>query len=938
MVYRIEKKPSTINTIMKKIFCFILILSAFIGFAQSKTYSIEGVLKSKSDATFLEAATAHLEKIKDSSVVSYTITDSKGRFKLEGKTFEKELRLVISFIGYQSYSQKITFDNPAINLGEIAMETANMLDEVVVKSRAPITIKKDTLEFNVKSFKTKKDANVEDLLKKLPGVEVDAEGKITVNGKPVNKILVNGKPFFGDDPTITTRNLSKEIIEKVQVTDTKTKSEAFTGEKGDDENKTINLTIKKENNKGYFGRLSAGKGTDNLYEFAGIVNRFNDKRRISILGGGNNTNSPGFSFGEIMNMFGGNNISVSSNGSFNVGGLAFGSGSGITTSQNLGATYADEYGKGFDINGDYFYSNSDNENATSRNRETFLPDGSSFFTNANSTSKNENRNQRMNLDFDIEIDSTFLINIKPSLTLNRNRSTSNQFEESFDSANALINNSTSNNFRDADARNFRNRLDFTKRLNSKGSFLKLGITNQIDKTEITTRFNSKVDIFGTNPTTDNRNQVGDETIDFNSFQTQFTYRYPFIAKKLFLDFKYNYRNDKRENLRNTFNLDPTTNQQTFNTALSTDFTFFDRTSTPSLRLSYRTKKGRISFETGYITRTLENSDVLRPTQSLKRTFSNLQLNGNFNYRFSQKSSTYLGYSLRNNTPRLSQLQPFTDISNPLNIITGNPALKPSNTNRVYFGFNSFDFQKGTGFFSYFSGSMIDNQVVSKSVIDQNLIRNTTYENVNGNYRINANANISKKIKLDTIRSLKIRAGFSTNINRNVNFFNGIKYNSLNTSLSPNVGVTFTWKDWFEIYPRYFVSLSKTSFNIDQLSGQNFTRHNVRIRTKTFAPKKLEWANDIQYQYNPNVAPGFQRSSWFWNSSLAYSLLSDKATLTLKVYDLLNQNTNARRRANQNFIEDSESIVLRQFVMLSFSWKFNTLGSKGNRKNNFVIFD
>jgi len=196
---------------------------------------------------------------------------------------------VASFVGFKPFSKKITFYKNKFQLGNIELENAgNLLDGIVLKSRAPITIKKDTLEFNVKSFKTKKDTNVEDLLKKLLGIEVDDNGKITVNGKPVNKILVNGKPFFGDDPTITIRNLSKEIIEKVQVTDTKTKSEAFTGEEGDAENKTINLTIKGENNKGYFGRFAAGKGTNDLYEYAGIVNCLNGDRRISILVGGNN--------------------------------------------------------------------------------------------------------------------------------------------------------------------------------------------------------------------------------------------------------------------------------------------------------------------------------------------------------------------------------------------------------------------------------------------------------------------------------------------------------------------------------------------------------------------------------------------------------------------------------------------------------------------------
>lgn len=215
--------------------------------------------------------------------------------------------------------------------------------------------------------KQKKDANVEDLLKELPGVEVDDDGKITINGKEVNKILVNGKPFFGDDPTITTRNLTKEIIEKVQISDTKTKAEGFTGEAGDAENKTINLTIKEENNKGVFGRVAAGAGTDKRYEFAGMVNIFDNEQRISVLAGGNNINSVGFSFGEIRKMFGGgNSISFNgSNGSFTIDGRTFGGGEGITKSNNAGVNYADELKKGVDISADYFYSGSSSYNAIS---------------------------------------------------------------------------------------------------------------------------------------------------------------------------------------------------------------------------------------------------------------------------------------------------------------------------------------------------------------------------------------------------------------------------------------------------------------------------------------------------------------------------------------------------------------------------------------------
>lgn len=307
---------------MRKLLFVVAILYSSFSFSQSKDFKISGKIVAEEDNMPLEAATVYLERERDSSLVTYTISDKDGSFQLEDKTSDQNLNLLVSYVGYQSYTQKVAINKNNIELGDIKLKvSSNALDEVLIKSSAPVTIKKDTLEFNVKSFKTKKDATVEDLLKQLPGVEVDEEGTITVNGKEVNQILVNGKPFFGNDPTITTKNLTKEIIEKIQVVDTKTKSEAFTGEEGDAENKTINLTIKEENNKGVFGRVAAGAGTDKRYEFAGMFNRFDNDQRFSVLVGGNNINSPGFSFGEIEKMFGsGGSRTWFGNGSFSING------------------------------------------------------------------------------------------------------------------------------------------------------------------------------------------------------------------------------------------------------------------------------------------------------------------------------------------------------------------------------------------------------------------------------------------------------------------------------------------------------------------------------------------------------------------------------------------------------------------------------------------
>ena len=922
---------------MKKIIFLFALFSASLSFAQT-TFKISGTLISEDDKSTLESATIYLERQKDSSLVTYTISDKNGKFSLEEKTYDKILNLTISYVGFQAHTKTILIDKETIDLGTIELKTANLLDEVVIKSRAPITIKKDTLEFNVSSFKTKKDANVEDLLKELPGVEVDDDGKIKVNGKEVNKILVNGKPFFGDDPTITTRNLTKEIIEKVQITDTKSKAEGFTGEQGDSDNKTINLTIKEENNKGVFGRVAAGAGTDKRYEFAGMVNVFDNDQRISVLAGGNNINSAGFSFGEIRKMFGGaNSMTWNSNGSFTIDGRSFGGGEGITRSNNAGVNYADVLRKGLDISADYFYSGSHSDNATATQRENILPD-SRYFTDSNSDSNNDTDSHTVNMGFDIKIDSTFLININPTFRYSKATTRFNRQEVSRDDQNIQTNQSTTSSFVENIGKSFYNELEMTKRFGDKGAFVRFGLRNDINSNESDDFLNSETNIYGDTPNDIIRNQFADAERKNMNLTTDITYRLPLIAKKLFLDFKYEYETEKRENVESNFDYDDASQTYSlFNFDLSTDFVNKNRRSTPSAKLAYNSEKMNFSFGSGYGFRTIENNDKLRPELSLKRSFEFLQFDANFNYRFSPKTSVYFDYDYDNSAPSISQLQPFQNISDPLNTVTGNPNLRPTKEHSMYLGFNSYDFQKGTGFYIYANGSLRNDQVVSKTIVDENFVRNTTYTNVNGGYWSYVGGSFNKDFKLDSLQTIKVRLGMNTSFNKSINFNNGVEYASNTNSITPSLNLTYTWKKLFEIRPSYRLSFTKTRYNLDNFDNQNFLRHNIGIRTATFVPKKFEWRNDINYSYNPNVADGFQKSAWFWNSTLAYSILKDQGSVTLKVYDLLNQNTNAQRTATQNYIQDSQSTVLQQYFMLSFSWKFNSLGKKGESGDGGMYF-
>ena len=923
---------------MRNYFLVVFFLIASLGFSQN--FQVSGTLTDKESSNPLEAATVFMETVKDSTLITYTITDRNGKFVLEGKTSEKNVRVNISFVGYENFQKELNLDKPIQDLGiiPISVSVAN-LDEVIVKSRAPVTIKKDTLEFNVASFKTKKDANIEDLLKELPGVEVSPDGKIKVNGKEVSNIMVNGKPFFGNDPTIASRNLTKDIVEKVQIVDTKGKSEAFTGEKGSQESKTINLTIKEENNKGVFGRVAAGGGTDERFEYAGIFNYFDNDRRLSVLGGGNNINSPGFSFGEIEKMFGSpRNMSMSSSGSFTIDGRSFGYGDGIVNSRILGSSYADVIEKKTDISADYFYSSSNSYSDSKTQRENILPDRS-YFTESNSSTNSDTDSHNVNLGFDIKVDSTFLINIKPNISYSKLSGHRETDAASLDENKLLTNSSSLFNSNEISTRQFKNQLDLTKKYGAGGGFFKVNFTNEWNATTGEDYLLSTKQIFGDNPFEENRNQFTNVEKKYSNYYTRLTYRLPLLPKKLFWELSYTYGFKQTMNAESVFDFNEVSQNYTlFNSLLSTDYTFKDIRSTPLASLVLNTEKGWVNLGAGYVFRKLQGEDALRPELKVDNNFEAWELYMRGNFKFSSKAQIYTGYVLRNEAPAIEQLLPNTNVADPLNIITGNPNLKPTNNHSFYLNYNNYDFQKGSGFYAYVNVDASENAVVATTNVDANNIRNTTYANVNGKYSIRGSASTNRKHSLDSLRSIKTGIGVYGNFSQDVNFNNGLEYKSHNFTLTPNANLSFSWQKLFDIRVYYSLGISKNIFENNIFEDRNYLNHSVKLSTSLYVPKNFEWKNEIDFDYNPDIAPGFQKSAWFWNSTLAYSLLKEQGTLTLKVYDLLNQNTNARRTFSENFIQDNQSTVLRQYFMLSFSYKFNTLGSKGETGRGSIYFD
>ncbi|WP_434036878.1 outer membrane beta-barrel protein [Formosa sp. 4Alg 33] len=900
---------------MKYFLIFLFCLVSFLSFSQTKRFEVNGILYAEDLDEPLEAATVYLQRIQDSSLVAYGITDRKGEFKIEGKTPDDRLNVFMSYLGYKTYTKVIEIDSEIIKLPTLRLQTEdNALDEIIIKSTAPITFKTDTLEYNAKSFKTKKDANVEDVLKVLPGVEIDENGTITVNGVAVDNVLVNGKPFFGDDPSIATKNLTKDIIKKIQIVDTKTKDQAFAGEAGEQESKTINLTIEEDKNKGEFGRLSAAGGTDERYQMSGIYNRFNDTRRVSVLAGGNNINAPGFSNAELNDTFGRDR-------GFSAGG------NGIITSKNVGANFNSAPSKYNEFNTDYFYARSDSEDRRKVDKEIFLPE-TTYYTSSESSTIKTNQSHKANVSYETELDSTLLLSFRPRFQANKSTSNWLSEEESFNEDRDITNKSISsiNSINDSDV--FTADLRATKRLGKKGSFIRFEMGGQLKNSDSDKYLLSETNYYGDEPSDDIRNQYGDGNLSETQTNSSIRFRKPVLKDKMSLDMEYNYRNTLSKSKLSTFDFDETSQTYSdFNFDQSTDFENENVTSTPEVGLRYRGEKWSFRTELGYDFINLSSKDMLRPELNFDQDFAQVRMDARIGYDVKSKMSFRTDYRLRNEAPSISQLQPYVNISNPLHIIKGNPALEMTQNHRVNTRFYTNSYSKGFGFFGYVNLNVVDNKVVSKSEVDENLIKTTTYVNVDGAFNVNMVVSMSQKIKLDSISDLKIIAGVRPNLQRNVNFNNDVQYSSTVRSLAPSLGVVYDITDTVELESNYSAQFSEGTYSLDSFNDTAFTIHRLKLNTAVYLLNNFEWRNNMNFNYNSNISDGFQKSSWFWNSTLSYSVLNDKGYVTLKAYDILNQNTNASRVVNEDYIQDSESNVLQQYFLIGFSWKFNSMGAK-----------
>lgn len=928
----------------KSIYLVFLLFFSISAFSQS--VSLRGKVIDDTGQLPLESATVYLTRASDSTVIDYTITDKSGIFVMKTRKIDKPVLLKVSFIGYKTFVKEEKSLEQDVDYGVIRLsEVENKLGEVVLKSEAPpVRIKNDTLEFNAASFKLRPDANVETLLKQLPGVEIDEEGKITVNGKEVNQILVNGKPFFDKDGKIALQNLPSDIINKVQVTDTKTKAEEISGKAATSDNASINLTIDEDKNKGLFGKLTGGYGTDKRYESSLLLNYFKDTRKISILASTNNINSTGFSMNEIFDsMGGGRNYSVwmDGNGGFSVNGMRFGGGKGITTSNIFGANYADLWFKKADVNASYFYSSANSENTNRTSQLNFLPDGN-YTTESASKARDEKFAHNFNFLVDYNIDSTATISFNPKFARAHSSFRNVSSQSSADEAGQLLNESSSNNLSDTDTGTFESATYFYKSFKKKGRSVGVRFENEnknedsFDLDRSLTTFYKDTDDDGVpdSATEDNRDQLKRQRMLRDRYFTEIEYSEP-VTDSLSFSVRLQHIHERNADDKHAFDFDPALAQYSAeNDSLTMFLESRQQMIVPGAGFVYNKKKYSISanFYT-QITTFKTSGDYVGENYRVDKDYMLPAVDAYFNYRFSKSKSTWISYNYETNFPQAYQLLPIVNRSSALTTFVGNPDLDLEQQHYLYMNFRNFDYTTKSGYTLYFGGQYYQTQIVGSTSYDESRKRTVGYLNAHDTYNLWYGANWSRSIKKEG-ENYKIAVSVSGGLDRSKGFIDGRQFDSRRIAFTPKVNFTYDYGELLTINPSYKFTYSDTHYSNYSIDKASNVVHSFGLQTTSYWPKHLVIGNDVSYSYNSNIADGFKKDFYLWNVSVGYNFFGDKLLAKVKVYDLLNQNQSSTRTISDTSIRDEENIVLKRYAMFSLTYKLEKFGGRKKPESHF----
>jgi hypothetical protein len=903
-------------------------------FSQGKIKgTAKGTIVDTAGKQVLSDATVSITPESDSSNAEFSITDRHGSFIIKNLN-PGNYRLLITFQGLQHISRKFSISaaNKDIDFGTLYMQKASDELQAVIVQRPPMSIIKDTVEYNAEMFATKPNAVVEDQLRKLPGVQVDASGNIIAQGEKVTRVLVNGKRFFNDDPKLATRNFPPDVVEKYQIFDDLDDQSKFTGFDDGNRVKTLNIVTKRDRKQGYFGRAVAGAGNNQNYDESFNFHRFNNDQQISAVGQANDINKQNFTSQDVLGSSG------SRRGGGGGPGVATNQSSpGVTTVWAGGLNYRDAWGPKTEVSGSYFY-NFDHA-VLDRNSQT-----TKYFSESEDTSNTTLRNsqsyaraqhQRVFFNLEQKIDSNNSFVFRPNLSFQTSRPNASSISSTTDQDNSPVSStnghtsSTQSGF-NINGSNFTFRHKFKKPYRTFSVDLNGNVNNNSGE-----GYNYSMNNFYKLNTTQILNQHYTDTLHSGTFSPTLSYTEP-IGKNQIIELNYNYTYNKSTTNNNTYDyIDSLKGFASFDSLFSNSYKFLSTSN--RFTLNYRIQNPKFNFNIGSgIQFTDFNS--LNTTKNIEVSHSYLHLTptANFSYSFSRTQRLRFYYTGRTGTPSPSQLQPLTTTNDNINYVTGNPALKPQFTHSIRLLYSSFNPATQNVIFATINASTTVNDIQSTLVPNEKGGQTTTYVNLNGTYNIGGYFNYGFALKKP-----KSNLNFISNINYSQSqtlvdttkvagpLFHDYTHN---TTLAETISWTTNIKKNFDMN---FSSASTYNIARNSLhSNQNLDYFSEVLTGELTAYTNSGWliATTFTYTYNNNHTPGFNASVPLLSPSIAKELFKKKnGELRLSVFDLLNQNTSVSKTVSLNQVSDSRTTTLSRYVMLTFTYNLNNFAGPRSKR-------
>ena len=912
----------------------LLVLGMFssIALMAQNTATLKGKLVDSVGKQALKDASITILEAKDSTLDVFGLAKADGSFTVEKISFG-EMIVMIKFQGYEAYTKNVNFSkaNASVDLGTIYLRlAANDLGEVTV-TQSPITIKKDTVQFNASSFKTKPNAVMEDLLKKLPGVQVEADGTVKAQGENVQRVLVDGKRFFGDDPKLATKNLPPDMIDKIQVFDALNDQSAFTGFDDGNRIKTINITTKKDKRKGYFGRAILGGGSDSeegRYDNSVNLSYFNGDRQLTFTGQANNVNKQNFGAQDLFGGGGGGGgrtIVVAGGGRGGGGGATNNSG-GIIRTLAAGLNYKDIWGKKTEVSGSYFFNDMQTvreQNSYTQNLIPGNPDSSIFNSQLNN-SVTKNQNHRINFNIEHQFDSSNSLIIRPNISFQETESATDVTTFSTRGTSKNLNNSIASTDRNNSGYNASLEATFRHRFKKKGRTYSIAFNPGKSVNDGTTSNYSINNFFNTTtPYADTINQVGITNRDSKTMNATFSFTEP-IGKNQIIEFNYNYNSNVNNSGTQTFSYNKANGQ--YDIAVPNLTNVFENTfNSNRVTLNYRLQNAKYNFSIGS---GIQAGDLisknLSKDSSITQNFVNFFPTMNFRYDFSRTKNLRIFYNGRTGQPSAQQLQPVVDNSNPLNIITGNPNLKQQFIHTFRILYNSFDVVTQKIFFATINANFTDNDIQNSTTYLPNGAQFTRPVNLSGTYNINGFLNYGFPLKKP---KSNINLGVNLSNSQSQTLVNNLSNYTRNTTAGFNASWTTNIKEGFDMNFSSNSSFSFARYTLQpQQNGDFFTQTFVAEPT-IYTKSGWVFSTDFRYIKNTGRAEGFNTNIPLWSASIAKQLFKKKdGELKFYVFDLLNQNQSLTRNVTGNTIQDVSTVVLKRYFMISFTYNLRSFGA------------